>query len=120
MEDDAQRESLTGQDRADAVTKVRAVVASGALYRAIASRDDDAFTLVEADHSPDRLRTQLLFDEQQFAAGEFDTGAAQADDHLEREEDLAVKILVQAIEVVRPVAQKQRRRARLPSGVACV
>ena len=63
-------------------------------------------------------RSLALLDQQKLPAGEVASGIAQQDNRLQREHEVPVKILMQAVEIAFLVAQQQRCRPRLPGHVA--
>jgi hypothetical protein len=65
-----------------------------------------------------RLHARPLLDQQELAALEVAAGLAQQDRGLDREDEVAVEVAVQAVVVARPVAQQQRRRPLLAAGMA--
>ena len=65
-----------------------------------------------------RLRARPLLDEQELAAGEVFARRAQQHRQLQREDQLAVEVLVQAVVVAGLVFEEQRRRPLLAGRVA--
>src|ERR1700736_409077 len=63
------------------------------------------------------LHARPLLGQDKLAAGEIASWLGEQDGDLEWESTLAVKVLMQAVEVPRHVLQQQRRRPRLTSGV---
>src|SRR4051812_49904593 len=64
------------------------------------------------------LRARALLEEDELAAVEVDARLGQDRQDLEREEHVAVEVLVQRVPVALAVAQDQRRRPRLARGGA--
>ena len=95
-----------------------AVSAAAAGDGTLAGREDDARSLLDRERMPARLRARPLLDEQEFAAAVIDVASAQGEDHLQRERQVAIEILMQAVVATRGVRQQQRRRPRLASRVA--
>ncbi len=89
---------------AHAVPHVRAVEATRTSNGTIPCRDHDCFTLRGNDHVWSALRSRSLFNQHQFSALIVIAMLAEREDHLEREEELAVQVLVQAIEVAGSIA----------------
>src|SRR5258705_1776821 len=90
-----------------------AVGTTGSLRRPVAPREEDAFTADQRDHLRARLHPGPLLGEEELAAAEVAAGRGQEEGRLQRKEDLAVDVLVQAVVVVRLVAQEERCRAVL-------
>src|SRR5471032_3359851 len=82
--------------------------------------EQDRIALAERHDLADRLLAGPLLDQQELAALEVALGLAQQHRRLQREDQLAVEIAVEAVVVLRAVAQQQRRRPELPAGVAFV
>jgi hypothetical protein len=61
------------------------------------------------------LRSRALLDEQELAAGEVGLGRAEQHCQLQREDQIAIEILVQAVVVAGLVFQDQRRLPLLPA-----
>ena len=64
-----------------------------------------------------RLHARPLLDQHELAAFEVPRRVAQQDRGLQREDQLAVEIAMQAVVVARLVAQQQRRRPLLAAGM---
>ena len=90
------------------------------LRRAVATREDDAFSSDERNHFCARLHPGALLGEEKLAAGEVAAGRGQEEGYLQRKEHLAVDVLVQAIVVVLFVAQEERRGPTLSCVAAAV
>ena len=112
---------------ADAVAHVDAVDAARALHRPVMHRKDHAFALAQRHDLHARLHARPLLGQHELAAGEVASRIGQQDRELQREDVLAVKILVQAVVIAFAVLQQQRRRfglsrlvaAREKGGVIC-
>ena len=102
---------------AHAVAHDRAVEAARPAARAIAAGKHHRVALAQRHHDRARLHARPLFDEHELAAGEVALRFGQEHRDLKGEKELAVEILVQAVEVARAVAQQQRRRQALPGRV---
>jgi hypothetical protein len=96
------------------------MVAARAFHRTIARSDDHGLALLQADGVTDGLRAGLLLYQEQFASGKLLVRLAQADHNLERKKDLAVQILVEAIEIAGTVMEQQGRRPLLARRVAAL
>ncbi|MNC85217.1 hypothetical protein D3C83_08070 [compost metagenome] len=82
------------------------------------NREHYGIALAERDHHRPRLHARTLLGDDEFAAGEVPRGFRQQDGRLQREDMLAVEILVQAVIVIGAVLQQQRRRPALACRVA--
>ena len=86
----------------------------------MARRDDEGVALAGQKRAAHRLRARRVFDQQELAAGVVAAGFGEEADDLERESDLAVDVLVEAIEIAGAVAEHQRRWAGLAVRVAAL
>ena len=114
VENDAERKAFTGDDGTHSMAVVGSIKTPIAPRWAVRRRDDDRLALLEANHASDGLGPGLLFHQEQLAAGEFGFGLAEAADHLEREKDSPVDILVKRIVVAFALAEQQRSRRCWP------
>ena len=104
----------------DAVAHADAVVAALAAVGALARREDHERALRRGQHVGAALRARALLEQHELAALEVDSRASEDRQHLEREVDVAVEVLVQRVPVALAVAQDQRRRARLAGRAAAL
>ena len=118
VEDDAQRVPAAAAHPAHAMAQAHAVAAARAAHRPLVDGEHHGIALAQRHHLDPRLLARALLGQHELAAGEVAPGLGQQDRHLQREDMLAVEILVQAVEVAGPVLQQQRRRPRLTGGVA--
>ena len=65
-----------------------------------------------------RLHARALLGQHELAAGEVSARLRQQDGELQREDMLAVEVLVEAVVVAGAVAEEERGRAGLAGGVA--
>ncbi len=91
---------------------------AGALYRPVMHREGHRIALGERHHFGAALHARALLGQHELAAGEIAAWLGQQDRHLDRKGEVAIKVLVQAIEVAGHILQQQRRRPRLPGHVA--
>src|ERR1700720_1044279 len=117
MEDDAHGMAPAGAETADAMAQVDAVVALRALNRAVVNGKGHGVALAERHDLNPALHARALFGQYKLAAGEVAAGLREQDRHLDRECEIAIKVLVQAVEVTGDVLEQEWRRPRL-SGVA--
>ncbi len=109
MENDPQGVSLPGMNRADAVTKVGAVVAARPFNRSMMNCKDYRVALLGREHFHPRLPARLLFGKHEFTAGEVGSALAQEKGQLKGKHTVTVKILVQAVEITGAIFQQQWR-----------
>lgn len=102
------------------MAQIDAICAACTLYGTLTHRKDDGVALLEWDDLGTRLHARTLFGQDKLAAGEVAARLRQQDGDLNREDVLAVDILVQAIVVVLMVLKHQRRRAMLACGMAAL
>ena len=120
MENDSQGVSLSGMNRAYAVTKVGPVVAARASNRSMVNRKDYRVALLGREHFNPRLPARLLFGKHEFTAGEVAPALAQEKSELKGKHHITVKILVQAVEVTGAIFQQQRRWTILAGAMTLV
>src|SRR5687768_4442773 len=89
-----------------------AVPAARALHRPHAVREDDGLAGLERDGLTARLRAGTLLEEEKVAARE---AVVEQHRRLQWEVDVAVAVLVEAVEAALLVAEQQRGRPPLPS-----
>src|SRR4051794_23401637 len=118
MEDDAEREARAAANAADTVAKIHAVEPARALHRTVASGKKYCLAFTGSDDFGFRLRARLLLDENEFSALPVAAGLTQQEDHLKRESDVAVEILMQTIVPAGLVMQQERRRSSLSRAMA--
>src|SRR5262249_12070213 len=88
------------------------------LYWPVVHSKGHAITLAKRDDLDAALHARPLLRQDELAAGEVLAWFREEDCHLNREGEIAVEVLVEAVEVARHVLQQQRRRARLAGIVA--
>ena len=118
MKNDTESPAIAGGDFADAVADSYAIGAALAGGGTVAGRDDERVALAGEERAAHRLRAGRVFDQQELAAGVVAAGLGEEADDLEGEGDLAVDVLVEAVEIAGAVAEDQRGRAGLASDVA--
>src|SRR5260370_16663380 len=97
VEDDAERVARAGEHAAHAVADGRAVEAAGALGRPVPRGEDHELALLGGDRPPSRLGARPLLAEQESTPRVIDAAAREEAGELEREDDVPVEILVQAV-----------------------
>ena len=118
VKNDADRVPHTAADAADAVPEIDAISAFRSLNRPIVYGEGHRITLPQWHYFGAALHTWSLFSQHKFSAGEVAFGFGEEDCNLEREREVAVEILMQAVEVTWHILQQQRRRPRLTFVVA--
>src|ERR1700676_2519902 len=103
----------SGPDTADAVPEIDAIVSFGALNRPVVDREGNGIALAQPNDLGTTLHPRTLLGQDELAAGEILPRLGEKDRHLDRECEVAVEILVEAVEVAGDVLQQQGRRARL-------
>src|SRR5258708_37849611 len=118
MENDADCMPVPRPDAADAVPQVYAISAARTLHGTIVNRENNAVSLTERhDHRP-ALHARALLRHDELAAGEVRAGVGQQNSQLEREDMLAVEVLVQAVVVADSILKEKRRVPHLSGLVA--
>ena len=105
VENDTERMTVSRQDAAHAVTEIHAIHALVTLHRAIMNCEHNAISLSKRHNYRPRLHTRSLFRHHEFAAREVFVGFRQKDRELERENMLAIKVLVQTVVIVGSVLE---------------
>src|SRR5580704_7418065 len=118
VEYDSDRMALAGPQPADAMAQVDAIAALGALDRPVVDGEHDGVALLERHDLRPALHARPLLGQHELAAGEVLAGLRQQDRDLQRECEIAIQVLVQAVEVAGHVLQQQRCWTRLSSLVA--
>src|ERR1700760_166464 len=83
-------------------------------------REYHALALLERDYLRPRLHARPLFGEDELAAREIRAGFREQERDLEREDVLAVDVLMQAVVIIGTISKEERRRLGLPCFVAAV
>ena len=120
MKNDTEGVPSAGPQPADAMSHVDAIGSPRPLDRAMVDGEDDALALVERDHLGPRLHAGPLLGEHEFAAREIDAGSREQERDLEREDVFAVEVLVQTVEIIGTVSEKERGRPGLSRLMATV
>ena len=106
MEDDADGVAHSGTDTADAMPEIDPVVALTALNGPIMDGERYGIALAQRDDLGAALHPGPLFGQHELTAREVLFRFGKEDRHLERKCEVAVKILMQAIEVTRNVLEE--------------
>jgi hypothetical protein len=118
MENDADCMTMSRPDAADPVPEIDAIHATVTLHRAIVNCEHNAISLSKRHHYWPRLHTRPLLGHHEFAAREVFVGFRQQNGELERENMLAIEVLVQAVVIVGAVLEQKRCRSSLTGLVA--
>src|SRR5207249_4289836 len=102
----------------DSVPEIDAIGPARAVHRTVVHRDHPGIAPPQRHHLGPRLHAWALLGQHEFAAGEILFRLRQQNRHLQREDMLAVEILVESVVVARGVLQQERRWPRLPRLVA--
>src|SRR3984893_2688247 len=107
----------TATDTAAPRPEIAGIVAFRALDRPVVHSECHRVTLPQRHDLGPALHARPLLGQDKLATGEIASWLGEQDGDLQWESNLAVKVLMQAVEVARHVLQQQRRRPRLTSGV---
>ena len=99
MEDDTDGIAHSGPDTADAVPEIDAIVSFGALNRPVVDREGNGIALAQRNDLGTTLHPWALLGQDELAAGEILPRLGEKDRHLDRECEVAVEILMKAVEV---------------------
>ncbi len=120
MEDDAQGVAGARGELADPVAEIDPVGSPRAGHRAVVDREDQGVPLPQRGDPGPRLHPGPLLGDHELPTGEVAARLGEQDRHLQREDVLAIEVLVQAVVVAGAVLQQQRGGAALTGGVAAV
>ena len=109
MKDDPDRVALAGAHTADPVAHVDTIAALASLDRPVMDGKGDRVSLLERDNFDPALHAGALLCQHELSTGKVTSGLREQDCHLDGKGELAIEILMQAIEIPRPVLQQQRR-----------
>lgn len=85
------------------MTQIDAVIAFCALYRAVMDCEGHCIALPERHHFGPALHPRALFRQHEFATGKIAPRFGQKERNLDREGQIAIEILMQAVEVARHI-----------------
>src|SRR6185437_16962081 len=99
MEDHADGVTAAGTQAAHAMPEVDAIGAARAMHRAVMHGERNRVSLLERNHLGARLHARTLLGQHELATLEITAGLGQQDRDLQREDMLAIEVLMQAIVV---------------------
>lgn len=100
------------------MAQIHAITSFCPLDRAIVDSEGDSVALAQRHNFDAALHARPLFGQREFSARKIAPRFGQQDRHLDREGEIAVEILMQAVEVAGYILQQQRRRPDLTGMVA--
>jgi hypothetical protein len=109
---------VPGADPADAMAQINAIESARPLHGPVMHSKSNGIPLCQRYHFRPRLHSRPLLGQYKFATGEIAAWFRQQDRDLQRKHVLAVDILMQAIVILSPVLQQQRRRPGLAGDMA--
>ena len=118
VEDDPDGVPHARADAAHTMAEVHAVVALRALHWPVMDGEGHRITLPKRDDLSAALHARPLLGQDELTAGEVGAWFGEESRHLNRKREVAIEILVEAVEVARDVLQQERRWTRLTSSVA--
>jgi len=118
VEDDPHGVPHAGTDTTYAVAQVNAVIALRSLHRPVMDGEGHSITLPKRHDFSTALHARPLFGQNELATREVQAWLREKDRDLDWECEIAVEVLVEAIEVTWDILQQQRRWARLTVVVA--
>src|SRR3954468_9530139 len=98
--------------------QIHSVRPAASLHRAMLNRENHSVALSKRNHLGSRLHARALLGDDELSAGEITSDLGQQDRELQGKYMLAVEILVQAVVIIRPIAQQQRCRPALACRMA--
>lgn len=115
---DAERVAVPGALMADTVQEINAIAASRIVYRAAIHREDDSIALAKQRHFRARLHSRTLLGQHELSAAEISARLREQHGELQREDPLAVEVLMQAVVILWSVFQWERGGSLLSCAVA--
>ena len=109
MEDDPDGMPHAGANAAHTVTKIDAIITLRALDGAVMNCECHSITLPKRHDFGAALHARPLLREDELAAGKVFSGFREENRDLDRECEIAIKVLVETVEVVRDILQQKRR-----------
>jgi hypothetical protein len=100
------------------MAEIDSVEAACALHWPAVDRKHNCVTLLQRHHRGTRLHARALLSEHELTTLEIFPRFAEENRHLERENMLAIAILMQAVVIILAVLQQQWGRAGLPGSMA--
>ena len=105
MEDNPGGVPPAGSNAAHAVAEINAIVALRPLYWPVMDREGHSITVLKGYHLDAALHARPLFGQDKLAARKVLARIGEENRDLDRECEIAVEVLVQAIEVARNILQ---------------
>ena len=105
VKDHSQRVAVTGAQATDPVAHVDAEAAARPPHRPMMHREDHALALRKRHDLGARLHARPLLRENEFASGEILARPRQQERDLQRKDEIAVEVLMQAIEIAKVTTQ---------------
>ena len=109
VEDNPHGVPHTGADAAHAVAEVHAVIALRSLHGPVMDCEGHSIPLPKGHDFDAALHARPLFGQDKLATAEVLAGLREEDRDLDRECEIAIKVLVETVEVVRDILQQKRR-----------
>src|ERR1700761_2400458 len=100
--------AVSRPDAADSVPQVYSIRAARPLHGPVVNCENDAVSLAKRHHHRTALHTRPLLRHGELAAREIRAGTGKQNSQLEREDVLAVEILMQAVVVVGAILKEKR------------
>ena len=108
MKNDTERMAMSGTQSADAMPQIHAIRASRTLHRSMMYRKGNRVTPAKRNHLRSGLHPWALFGEHKLPTRKILSRFREKDGDLDREDMLAIEILMQTIVVTLAVLQQQR------------
>ena len=120
MKYDPQGVATPRPDATDPMAKIDPVGTSFPLHWAIMNGEGHRVALFQSNHFRSRLHAWPLLGEHKFSSSEVPPRLRQQNCDLDREDMLAIEILMETIEIARSVLQEQRCRPTLSGAMAAL
>src|SRR5258708_28067767 len=113
MENDSHRVPTSRSDATDSMLEIHAVSSTSSLHRTVVNCEKHPVALLELRYFGPRLHAWPLLSQPKLSSGEIFTRACKQERNLERENEIAIQVLMQGVEVARVVLQQERCRPQL-------
>ena len=114
VKDHPKRMTLPAANGTHAVAHRYAIDTARPALGTVIDRKDDGLALAKRNDGDAGLHARTLLGEHELSAGEVASGLTEKKSYLERKEDVAVEVLMQAVVVAGLVAEQQWRGSLLP------
>src|ERR1700757_3131273 len=120
VKDNSQHRSVAAAQAADAMTEFRTIETARSSHRTFVPRENYAIPLAQRNDLHARLSARSPLRQQEFTTGEIALGDREQKRRLQRENVLAVKVLMKAVVIICNILKQERRRPGLSGAMTSV